>query len=86
MHPVHDGPWSRGRPSAAGPWRDLRAVTAGARPDRDLSALGLREAWDAGDRAPSTGWGRRPWDVVGAGRGPPASAGGAVQRGDQLAA
>jgi peroxiredoxin len=69
VHSVYSGHWFWGRPSVAELWRDLRAVTAGARPDWDLSAPGLREAWDAGDRSPFSGWGRRPRDAVGAGRG-----------------
>ena len=31
--------------------RDLREVTREIRPDWDLAAPGLREAWDAGDHA-----------------------------------
>jgi hypothetical protein len=40
-------------------WHDLRAVTREVRPDWDLSAPGLREAWDAGDYAPFHGWDKR---------------------------
>jgi hypothetical protein len=32
-------------------------VSAEIRPDWDLSAHGLREAWDAGDKAPFHGYG-----------------------------
>ena len=38
------------------PWHDLRAVSREIRPDWDLSAPGLREAWDAGDLSPFHGW------------------------------
>jgi hypothetical protein len=31
-------------------------VTSEIRPDWDLSAPGLREAWDAGDLSPFHGW------------------------------
>jgi len=40
-------------------WRDLREVSREIRPDWDLSAPGLREAWDAGDVSPFHGWNRR---------------------------
>lgn len=48
-------PW---RPSFADLWRDLRDVSGMIRPDWDLSAPGLREAWDTGDRTPFHGWNR----------------------------
>jgi hypothetical protein len=38
---------------------DLRAATSEIRPDWDLSTLGLREAWDAGDYSHFRGWDRR---------------------------
>ena len=41
-----------GAPSVVDLWHDLRAVTREIRPDWDLSAPGLRDAWDAGDDAP----------------------------------
>jgi hypothetical protein len=47
-----------GRPSVEEPRHDLRSVTREIRPDWDLSTPGLREAWDAGDRAPFHGWNR----------------------------
>jgi hypothetical protein len=34
-------------------------VTAAIRPDWDLAAPGLREAWDAGDRSLFHGWDRK---------------------------
>jgi hypothetical protein len=34
-------------------------VTAEIRPDWDLSAPGLREAWDAGDHSHFHGWDRQ---------------------------
>jgi len=43
--------WFWGRPSFEDLRRDLREVTQEIRPDWDLAAPGLREAWDAGDHA-----------------------------------
>ena len=40
--------WFWGRPS----FEDLREVTQEIRPDWDLAAPGLRQAWDAGDHTP----------------------------------
>jgi peroxiredoxin len=49
IHSVYNGYWFWGRPSVEELRQDLRAVTREIRPDWDLSAPGLREAWDAGD-------------------------------------
>jgi hypothetical protein len=49
IHSVYNGYWFWGRPSVEDLRQDLRAVTREIRPDWDLSAPGLREAWDAGD-------------------------------------
>ena len=57
VHSVYNGYWFWGRPSTSDLWHDLRAVTREVRPDWDLNAPGLRERWDAGDRAPFYGWG-----------------------------
>jgi peroxiredoxin len=51
IHSIYNGYWFWGRPSIDDLSRDLREVTREIRPDWDLSAPGLREAWDAGDRA-----------------------------------
>ena len=51
IHSLYNGYWFWGRPSIDEMWRDLRAATREIRPDWDLSASGLREAWDAGDRS-----------------------------------
>ena len=40
-------------------WHDLRAVTSEIRPDWDLSAPGLREAWNAGDLSAFHGWNKK---------------------------
>ena len=56
IHSIYNGYWFWGRPSVDDLRRDLRAVTSEIRPDWDLSAPGLREAWDAGDLSPFHGW------------------------------
>jgi peroxiredoxin len=50
IHTVYNGYWYWGRPSIDDLCRDLREVTREIRPDWDLSAPGLRENWDTGDR------------------------------------
>jgi peroxiredoxin len=59
VHSVYNGYWFWGRPSVDDLWHDLRAASSEIRPDWDLSKPGLREAWDAGDRAPFHGWARQ---------------------------
>jgi hypothetical protein len=59
VHSIYNGYWFWGRPSTVDLWHDLRAVTREIRPDWDLSAPGLREAWNAGDYSPFHGWDRR---------------------------
>ena len=49
IHSIYNGYWFWGRPSFVDLWHDLRDATREIRPDWDLSAPGLREAWDAGD-------------------------------------
>ena len=56
IHSIYNGYWFWGRPSVVDLWRDLRIVTSGIRPDWDLSAPGLREAWNAGDFSRFHGW------------------------------
>ena len=51
IHSVYNGYWFWGRPSIDDLWRDLRHATREIRPDWDLSAPGLRAAWEAGDRS-----------------------------------
>jgi hypothetical protein len=41
------------------PVTEPAGVTAEIRPDWDLSAPGLREAWDAGDHSHFHGWDRQ---------------------------
>ena len=59
IYSVYNGYWFWGRPSIEDLRRDLRVVSSEVRPDWDLSTPGLREAWDAGDRAPFHGWNKR---------------------------
>jgi peroxiredoxin len=51
IHSIYNGYWFWGRPSFVDLWHDLLAVSSEIRPDWDLSAPGLREAWEAGDRS-----------------------------------
>jgi hypothetical protein len=62
IHSIYNGYWFRGRPSITDLWHDLRAVTREIRPDWDLSAPGLRAAWNAGDHSPFTAGTGRPED------------------------
>jgi len=59
IHRIYNGYWFWGRPSVADLWHDLRTVTSEIRPDWDLSAPGLREAWKAGDFSRFHGWDKR---------------------------
>jgi peroxiredoxin len=60
VHSVYNGYWFWGRPSVEDLRRDLREATREIRPDWDLSAPGLREAWEAGDLSAFHGWNKRP--------------------------
>ncbi len=51
IHSIYNGYWYWGRPSVEDLRRDLREVTREIRPDWDLAAPGLREAWDSDDRS-----------------------------------
>jgi peroxiredoxin len=70
VHSVYNGYWFWGRPSVDDLWRDLRAATRESRPDWDLSAPGLRAAWDAGDLSRFHGWEDRSPEEVRSLRGP----------------
>jgi hypothetical protein len=59
IYSIYNGYWYWGRPGVDELRRDLRAVTAEIRPDWDLSASGLREAWDAGDHSYFHGWNKK---------------------------
>ena len=58
-HSIYNGYWFWGRPSVDDLWHDLRAVSSEIRPDWDLGAPGLREAWEASDLSPFHGWNKR---------------------------
>jgi hypothetical protein len=60
IHSIYNGYWFWGRPSIVDLWHDLRAAMSEIRPDWDLGAPGLREAWDAGDLSAFHGWNKRP--------------------------
>ena len=59
IHSIYNGYWFWGRPSVDDLWRDLRAAAAEIRPDWDLDAPGLRQAWVAGDHSKFHGWDSR---------------------------
>ena len=59
IHSIYNGYWFWGRPSIVDLWHDLRTVGREIRPDWDLSAPGLREAWDRGDLSAFHGWNKR---------------------------
>jgi peroxiredoxin len=59
VHKIYNGYWFWGRPSFYDLWHDLRDVSSETWPDWDLSAPGLREAWEAGDYSPFHGWNKR---------------------------
>ena len=50
IHSLYNGYWYWGRPGPEDLRRDLREVTKKVRPDWDIGAPGMREAWDAGDK------------------------------------
>ena len=58
IYSIYNGYWFWGRPSTTDLWHDLRAVTREIRPDWDLSAPGLRDSWNAGEKGPFHGWNR----------------------------
>jgi peroxiredoxin len=51
IHSIYNGYWFWGRPTIDDLSHDLREVMSEIRPDWDLSAPGLRAAWDAGDHS-----------------------------------
>jgi hypothetical protein len=56
VHSIYNGYWFWGRPSVDDLHHDLRDAMREIRSDWDLSAPGLREAWDAGERGPFHGF------------------------------
>jgi peroxiredoxin len=59
IYRIYNGYWFWGRPSVVDLWHDLRALMSEGRPDWDLSAPRLREAWSAGDYSAFHGWNKR---------------------------
>jgi peroxiredoxin len=73
IYKLYNGYWFWGRPSFYDLWNDLRELSREMRPDWDLAAPGLREAWDADDLQAFHGWNK--WDagkLVAAGKAPAA--------------
>jgi peroxiredoxin len=68
VHSIYNGYWFWGRPSVDDLRRDLREATREVRPDWDLGAPGLREAWEAGDVSNFHGWDKRSPEEVAAER------------------
>lgn len=56
---IYNGYWYWGRPSVEELRQDLRAVTQKIRPDWDLGAPGLREAWQLGQKEKFYPYGKR---------------------------
>jgi len=59
IYSIYNGYWFWGRPSVVDLWHDLRSLFQEIRPDWDLGAPGLREAWEARDFRPFHGWDRK---------------------------
>ncbi len=51
VYKIYRGYWYWGRPTPEEIRQDFRAISEKCRPDWDLSARGLREAWENGDRS-----------------------------------
>jgi peroxiredoxin len=66
IYSIYNGYWFWGRPSSADLWRDLRDLSSKIRPDWDLGAPGLREAWIAGRRESFHGWNKQTKRAPGA--------------------
>jgi len=60
---IYNGYWFWGRPSVEELRQDLRAVTQKIRPDWDLGAPGLKEAWERGEKDRFFPYGKRLADV-----------------------
>jgi peroxiredoxin len=59
IHSIYNGYWFWGRPTIDDLWHDLRAASKEIRPDWDLGAPGLREAWAAGDKSKFHGFDKK---------------------------
>jgi peroxiredoxin len=58
VYSIYMSYWFWGRPSVVDLWHDLREIFTEIRPDWDLSAPGLREAWERKDYSAFHGWSR----------------------------
>jgi peroxiredoxin len=67
IHSIYNGYWFWGRPSVDDLRHDLRAASREVRRDWDLSAPGLRDAWNSGDHSSFHGWNRRSSQAASAG-------------------
>jgi len=63
IYKIYNGYWYWGRPSVEELRQDLRAVTQKIRPDWDLGAPGLREAWQQGQKDRLFPYGKRLSEV-----------------------
>ncbi len=63
IYKIYNGYWYWGRPSVEELRQDLRAVTQKIRPDWDLGAPGLREAWEQGQHDKFFPYGKRLSEV-----------------------
>jgi hypothetical protein len=61
---IYNGYWFWGRPTTEELWQDFRAIGARIRPDWDLGAPGLREAWNAGELSMFDPYGERCWETT----------------------
>jgi peroxiredoxin len=68
IHSIYNGYWYWGRPSPNDLRHDLRQVTQKIRPDWDLGAPGLREAWEKGDKSRHWPYGKSLREVLAAQR------------------
>jgi len=68
IHRIYNGYWFWGRPSVYDLWHDLREATREIRPDWNLSAPGLREAWDAGNYSVFHGWDKKAKEEAASGK------------------
>jgi peroxiredoxin len=64
IHSVYNGYWFWGRPSNDDLRHDLRKITQKIRPDWDLEAPGLREAWERGEKERFWPYGRPLKEVL----------------------
>jgi hypothetical protein len=64
VNKIYNGYWFWGRPSVDELRQDLRVITQRIRPDWDLAAPGLREAWEGGQKERFFPYGKRLAEVL----------------------